>query len=79
MGAIIVALETAGYVACATDPSDGRQTIISLTEHFHNWTSAARAARQDWLTRFLQARLTASEQRELAGALHLLKRLFDTQ
>src|SRR3984957_728039 len=57
MGAIVAALEAAGYVACAPDPSDGRQTIISLTDHFRDWVSAARAARQDWLLRTLPGRL----------------------
>jgi DNA-binding MarR family transcriptional regulator len=78
MGAIIAALEAARYVAGAPDPSDGRQTIISLTDHFRDWVSAARAARQDWLLRTLQARLTAQEQHQLAGALELLKRLLDS-
>jgi DNA-binding MarR family transcriptional regulator len=77
MGAIIAALETAGYVAGAPDPSDGRQTIISLTGHFRDWVSAARTARQDWLLRTVQARLTAPEQRQLTAALDLLKRLLD--
>src|SRR5580704_16749749 len=78
MGAIVAALEAAGYVACAPDPSDGRQTILSLTDHFRDWVSAARTARQDWLLRTLQARLTAQEQRQLAGAVKLLKRLLDS-
>jgi DNA-binding MarR family transcriptional regulator len=75
MGTIIAALETAGYVKGAPDPSDGRQTIISLTDQFRDWASAAR---QDWLIRSLQARLTAQEQRQLAGAVELLKRLLDS-
>ncbi len=78
MGAIVAALEAAGFVAGVPDPADGRQTIISLTDHFRSWVSAARAARQDWLLRALQARLTAPEQRQLAGAVELLKRLLDT-
>jgi len=78
MGAIIAALESAGYAAGAPDPSDGRQTIISLTDHFRDWVSAARAARQDWLVGALQARLTAQEQRQLVGAVELLKRLVDS-
>jgi DNA-binding MarR family transcriptional regulator len=78
MGAIIAALEVAGYVTGAPDPSDGRQTIISLTDHFRVWVSAGRAARQDWLLRALQARLTAQEQHQLAGAVELLKRLLDS-
>ncbi len=75
MGAIIAALETAGYVAGAPDPSDGRQTILSLTDHFRDRVSAGRAVRQDWLLRTLQARLTAQEQHQLAGAVELLNRL----
>ncbi len=78
MGAIIAALEAAGYVVGAPDPADGRQTIVSLTDHFRDWVSAARSARQDWLLRTLQARLTAQEQRQLAGAVELLKRLLDS-
>jgi DNA-binding MarR family transcriptional regulator len=79
MGAILAVLETAGYVKGAPDPSDGRQTIVSLTDHFRDWASAARAAREDWLHRALQARLTMQEQRQLAGAVELLKRLLDFQ
>jgi hypothetical protein len=41
--------------------------------------SAARKARQDWLLRTLQAGLTAQEQRQLADAVEILKRLLDSQ
>jgi DNA-binding MarR family transcriptional regulator len=75
MGAIIAALETAGYVVGAPDPEDGRQTIISLTDQFRDWVAVARAARRDWLMRTLQARLSESEQQQLAVAVELLKRL----
>jgi DNA-binding MarR family transcriptional regulator len=77
MGAIIAALEAAGYVSGAPDPSDGRQSIISLTDHFRQWVSAARAVRRDWLLGVVQARLTAPERHELASAVDLLKRLLD--
>jgi DNA-binding MarR family transcriptional regulator len=77
MGAIVAALEAAGYVSGAPDLSDGRQTIISLTDHFRQWVGAARAARQDWLLGAVQARLTAQEQHQLASAIDLLKRLLD--
>ncbi|MEF9673725.1 hypothetical protein QNM99_22250 [Pseudomonas sp. PCH446] len=36
-----------------------------------------RAARQDWLTRTLQARLSPEEQNKLAQAVELLRRLVD--
>jgi DNA-binding MarR family transcriptional regulator len=78
MGAIISVLERGGYVAFAPDPSDGRQTIISLTEHFRTWVRTARAARQDWLLRAMQAHLTAQERQQLAAAVALLKRLLDS-
>ncbi len=64
-------------MAGASDPSDGRQTIVSLTDHFRHWVSAARKAWQDWLQRTLQARLTAQEQHQLAAAVELVKRLLD--
>ena len=61
----------------APDPADGRQTLLSLTEACRAWVEEARAARQDWLTRTLQARLSPQEQDEVAHAIELLKRLVD--
>ena len=74
---VIAALEDAGLVAGASDPTDGRQTILSLTQACRTWLAQGRAARQDWLTRTLQARLSPKEQDKLAEALELLKRLVD--
>jgi DNA-binding MarR family transcriptional regulator len=74
---VIAALEHAGLVAGAPDPADGRQTILSLTKTCRTWLQKSRAARQDWLTRTLQARLSAAEQNKLAEAVALLKRLVD--
>lgn len=75
MGAIIAALQAAGYVTGRPDPSDGRQTIISLTARFRAWIGAARAVRRDWLLGALKAQLSAQEQRQLALSVTLLKRL----
>lgn len=77
MGPIITALETAGLVRGAPHPTDGRQTILSLTEHCVKWINEGRAARQDWLTRTIEAKLSPQEQHELAAAVTLLKRLID--
>jgi DNA-binding MarR family transcriptional regulator len=74
---VIAALESAGLVSGAPDPADGRQTLLSLTDACRKWAAAGRAARQDWLTRTLQARLSPQEQDELARAVELLKRLVD--
>lgn len=77
MSAIIAGLEAAGHVVGAPHPSDGRQTIISLTGHFREWLSAGRSARQDWLFQRLRERLSAAEQEQLAAAVALLNRLLD--
>ena len=77
MGATVAALEAAGLVSGAPDPADGRQTILSLTPACEEWLKASRAAREDWLSRSIQARFSPKEQRELAAAVELLKRLAD--
>ncbi|HEY1879223.1 MAG TPA: MarR family transcriptional regulator [Caulobacteraceae bacterium] len=77
MGSVIAALESADLVSGAPDPTDGRQTLLSLTDACRKWAAEGRAARQDWLTRALQARLAPREQDKLAEAVELLKRLVD--
>jgi DNA-binding MarR family transcriptional regulator len=77
MGAVIAVLEAAGMVSGTPDPADGRQTILSLTDDCRNWIAEKRAARQDWLTRTLQARLSPAEQDRLMEAVELLGRLLD--
>jgi DNA-binding MarR family transcriptional regulator len=77
MGPVVVALEAAGLVGGAPDPSDGRQTILFLTDACRKWIEEGRAARQDWLTRTIQARLSLQEQEDLAASVELLKRLAD--
>ena len=77
MGAVIAALEAAGLVTGAPDPTDGRQTILSLTEACRRWIEEKRAARQDWLTRAIQARLSPAEQDRLMEAVELIRRLVD--
>ncbi|HVJ41208.1 MAG TPA: MarR family transcriptional regulator [Dongiaceae bacterium] len=77
MGAIVGPLETAGLVSAAPDPQDGRQTIFSLTDACRDLIRAGRAARQDWLSRTIAAKLSDQEQAQLASALKLLKRLVD--
>jgi DNA-binding MarR family transcriptional regulator len=74
---VIAALEDAGLVSGAPDPTDGRQTLLSLTDACRKLVSRGRAARQDWLTRTIQARLTPREQDELSAAVALLQRLVD--
>jgi DNA-binding MarR family transcriptional regulator len=78
MGATVSVLEAAGFVSGAPDPKDGRQTILSLTAECRKWIKASRAAREDWLFRTIRAKLTSGEQKDLATAVELLKRLADS-
>ncbi len=75
MGAAIAALETAGLVAGIPDPEDRRATLLSLTDHCRTWLAHGRAVRQDWLSRIVEARLSAEEQAQLVAAIPLLQRL----
>jgi DNA-binding MarR family transcriptional regulator len=75
MGATVSALQAAGLVSGSPDPKDGRQTILSLTPTCQEWLKAGRAAREDWLFRTIQSKLSPAEQEELASAVELLKRL----
>ena len=75
MGTLVASLQAAGLVSGAPDPTDGRKTLLSLTDTFRNRVKEGRAARQDWLARTLQARLSPKEQDRLAEAMELLKRL----
>src|ERR1700741_593384 len=45
MGPVIARLEAAGLVSGPPDPTDGRQTILSLTDSCREWARKGRAAR----------------------------------
>jgi DNA-binding MarR family transcriptional regulator len=77
MGPTISALEDAGHVGRAPDPLDARQTLLSLTPRCRDWIAASRTARQDWLVHAILGQLAPIEQRHLASAIELLKRLVD--
>ena len=77
MASVIAALEAAGLVSGAPDPKDRRQTLLSLTDACREQIRKGRTARQDWLTRTLQAQLSSQEQGELGAAVRLLERLLD--
>lgn len=77
MATVVAALEAAGLVSGAPDPGDGRQTLLSLTETCRQWVQEGRTARQDWLSRRLETRLSIDEMEVLATAAGLLNRLVD--
>ena len=75
MGATIAVLESEGLVTGTPDPADGRQTIYALTAECKRILKASRAAREDWLFRAIQAKLTAREQEKLGIVVDLLQRI----
>jgi DNA-binding MarR family transcriptional regulator len=77
MGAIVSALDAVGFVSTSPDPNDGRQTILSATPSARHMVEAGRAAKEDWLSRTIEARLSDREQHDLATGIELLKRLLD--
>ena len=77
MSAIVTPLQESGLVSGAPDPSDGRQTLMSLTPKCLKWLQEGRAARQDWLAATISQKLSVHEQEKLQAALELLTRLIE--
>lgn len=75
MAATVQALTQAQMLTGSPDPLDGRQTILTLTDSCRAWIAASRAAREDWLARTIETRLTPAEVSELNQAVALLRRL----
>jgi DNA-binding MarR family transcriptional regulator len=78
MGATVSELEAARLVSAAPHPTDGRQTLWSLTAACRARIKAGRAAREDWLSRTLVTKLTPAEQAQVGRAVTLLQRLVDS-
>jgi DNA-binding MarR family transcriptional regulator len=77
MSAIVTALLDDGLIEAKPDPSDGRQTLLSITSVCRKQIAAARAARADWLSQTIRAKLSAAEQRQLDACIQFLERLAD--
>ncbi|MCQ4084646.1 MarR family transcriptional regulator [Streptomyces sp. RB6PN25] len=75
MRATLCALEEQGLVGRAPHPTDGRQVIFSLTEAGRERLGQLRHAKRTWLADAIGSQLTAEEQRVLAEAVGLIKRL----
>jgi DNA-binding MarR family transcriptional regulator len=67
--------EEAGLVARAADPYDARRWNASLTEAGRRVLLEGRTARQAWLSHAIEDRLADGEQRDLAEAIGLLRKV----
>jgi DNA-binding MarR family transcriptional regulator len=79
MGATVAGLEALGLIKGAPDAKDGRQTILSLTPSCREMIRTGRAARQEWLLKAIQSKLSTDEQAQLAFSLRLLGRIVDDE
>lgn len=77
MGATVAVLKKSGVVVGRLDPRDGRQTVLSLTDRYRKTVETGRVAKQDWLVRALDTRLSRDEQKDVAAAVRLLARLVE--
>ncbi|MFI6879101.1 MarR family transcriptional regulator [Streptomyces sp. NPDC050400] len=69
------ALEEQGFVARSPDPTDGRQSVMSITDSGRATLASVRAAKHGWLAQALASELDADERRTVAEAAALLERL----
>lgn len=76
MSRTVTALVELGLVERATDSDDGRVVRLSLTHAGRRELDVHRARRDAWMTERLDG-LTSEERQLLAGASHLLNRVFD--
>jgi DNA-binding MarR family transcriptional regulator len=75
IGPILAVLETRGYIQRSPDPTDGRRQLVSLTAAGVAQAEHTTSAREGWLARALQDRLTEDERRVVRHAMALLNRL----
>lgn len=78
MGAIVATLQAEGLISSAPHPTDGRQTLLTVTDACRDLVRSNRAAREDWLSHAIQSKLSIDEQHTLARGIELLKRLVDS-
>ena len=76
MSRTVTALVELGMVERATDSDDGRVVRLSLTAAGRRELDVHRARRDAWMTERLDG-LSSEERQLLAGASHLLNRVFD--
>jgi DNA-binding MarR family transcriptional regulator len=74
MTRVIAALEEIGYVSRRPHPTDGRQSIVELTEDGLTYVLADISAREAWLDKRL-AELTEAERRTLTAAVEIIDRM----
>lgn len=74
MTRVIAALTDLGFVQRTPHPTDGRQTVVALTEAGRDYVDAEVSARERWLDARL-AELTGDERAVLGRAVEIIDRI----
>ena len=72
ISAILAVLDNRGFIQRSPDPTDGRRQLISLTDAGVAQAEDTIGAREEWLARALQDRLTEDQRRAVRHAMALL-------
>lgn len=72
-------VEAEGWVKRLPDPSDGRQSLLMITETGLAVLDAEMRPRDEWVAEQLASRLTSAEREILAIAARILDRMGDVQ
>jgi DNA-binding MarR family transcriptional regulator len=75
MAQTVADLLQAGLISRRPDPADGRRTLVELTPEGRRTLTADRRDREGWLSSAIASELSASERRQLAHAVELLRRI----
>ena len=75
MGQTLSELETQGLISRRPDETDGRRTLLELTEEGRRALAKDRRRRDGWLAEAMETGFTPEEQDVLANAIPLLARL----
>lgn len=74
---IVAYLKSAELIDTTPDPTDGRKTLISITDTARQLHASMVASRNAWLVRAIDITLDSDEQAALETAIELLERLAD--
>lgn len=74
---IVAHLKSAGLIDTTPDPTDGRKTLISITDTARQLHASMVASRNAWLVRAIDVTLDYDERAALETAIDLLERLAD--
>ena len=68
-------LEADGLVERRPDPTDGRRSLVDMTDEGRRMLEEDRSRRQGWLTEAITSELSPEEQAVLQQAVDLMRRL----